>query len=103
MSEFYINKTSTGYTVIVDGKLRGSRIATQEEAVHPGRILTEQEYRWTWENIQKYPERATEEIQESRRRKRPSYYARQARQVQYYLRGYALPKKGVGLEESPMT
>lgn len=102
MNDFYINKTPTGYTVTVDGKLRGSRL-TEKEATHIGKMLTDDNYRRTYERIQHDPEQAVKDIQEFRRRHSPVYYARMAKQAQYYLRGHAMPKKGVGLEESPMT
>ena len=50
MSEFYINKTSTGYTFIVDGKLRGSfilRTTSSTSTILPPRSRTTKERRGT--------------------------------------------------------
>jgi len=102
MNTFYTNKTDTGYTVTVDGKLRGARL-TETEATHIGRMLTDADYRRAYERIQRNPEQAVRDLQEFYRRKSPAYYARQAGQARYYLRGHTIPRKGVGLEESPMT
>lgn len=41
---YEINKTTTGFTVTVDGKLRGSHIRTRSEAEHQGKLLTDENY-----------------------------------------------------------
>lgn len=83
---YEINKASTGYTVVVDGKLRGSRL-TLNEAEHIGRMHTDEDYRRTYELMRKSPKFAVETMQRALGRKEPKHYARLGPHILRYTSG----------------
>ena len=100
---YEINQTPTGFTVVVDGKLRGSHIKTQKEAEHQAKLLTDENYAFTFRMIQKDPAWAAKMINRGQSMRDPAYYAREAKAAHYYLTGHTQPKKGIGLKDSRMT
>jgi len=71
MSSYTVNKTPTGWTIVVDGKLRGSRLRSRKDAEHIGRLYTDPEYKSLYDYISESPDRAIEDIKTLRRRKKP--------------------------------
>ncbi len=103
MSTFQVNRTPTGWTVVVDGKLRGSFLHSVKDAEHVGRLHTDPEYKRVYDYIVETPHAAIKDIQTLRRRKTPHHYGRLGREILAHTRGRGRPKEGEGLKSFPLS